>query len=174
MDDIESVERFAIPGAGGLIRRIREGEAWLLIQERDKAGSPAETGLIEIPAGKIRGCENIFDCLRREIREETGLAVTWIQGEAEAVRVRSNGYDVLSYTPYSSAQNLQGEYPIMVQTFLCEVDGIGLASSDEARAIRWIRLADLRRMVHEEPQRFYPMHLTTLRKYLAEQPASAF
>ncbi|HWQ08474.1 MAG TPA: NUDIX domain-containing protein [Holophaga sp.] len=167
------IEQFAIPGVGGLIRRFRDGASWLLVQERDKADAPAETGLVEIPAGKIRSCENIFDCLRREIREETGLEVTWIQGEEDAVRVRANGYEVLSYTPYACAQNLQGGYPIMVQTFLCEVAGNSLASSGEARAIRWIRLAELRRMVEAEPRRFYPMHLTTLRKYLAEQPDSA-
>ncbi len=40
--------------------------------------------MIEIPAGEIREFENIYDCLRREIHEETGLEVTYIEGEDEA------------------------------------------------------------------------------------------
>lgn len=164
-------ERFAIPGAGGLIRSRRDGEEWILVQERDKVGAPTETGLLEIPAGKVRAFENIYDCLRREIREETGCAVTRIHGEDEAVRVRMHGYEVLSYAPYASSQNLEGTYPIMVQTFLCDVEGPlaeGIERSDESRHIRWIRRAELARLVREEPERFYPMHLTTLRRYLTE------
>lgn len=164
-------ERFAIPGAGGLIRAHREGEEWILVQERDKLGAPLETGLLEIPAGKVRAFESIYDCLRREIREETGCVVTRIHGEEEAISVSSNGYRVLSYTPYTSSQNLEGTYPIMVQTFLCDVEGPlveGITRSDESRHIRWVRRTELARLVREAPERFYPMHLTTLRRYLAE------
>ena len=108
-----------------------------------QGGGARETGLLEIPAGKVRAFENIYTCLRREIFEETGLEVTWIEGEAEAIRVRQHGYEVLSYTPYASAQNLEGTYPIMVQTFLCEVSGHMVARSDEARAIRWMEISEL-------------------------------
>lgn len=168
---MEAEERFAIPGAGGLIRSRHGGEEWILVQERDKPGAPAETGLLEIPAGKVRAFESIYDCLRREIREETGCVVARIQGEEEAVSVSLHGYRVLSYTPYSSAQNLEGVYPIMVQTFLCDVDGPpaeGFTRSNESRHIRWIRRKELARLVREEPARFYPMHLATLRRYLSE------
>ncbi len=166
-------EQFAIPGAGGIIRRFQEGEEWILLQERDKAGAPGETGLIEIPAGKIRALENIYDCLRREIQEETGLTVQWIQGESESRRVVINGYDVLSYAPYASSQNLLGAYPIMVQTFICEVEGEAATGSDESREIRWLRLSELARMLNAEPGRFYPMHLSALQRYAAERKASA-
>lgn len=163
-------ETFAIPGAAGIIRRLSEGEEWLLVQERAKAGAPGETGLLEIPAGKIRAFENIYDCLRREIREETGCEVTWIEGESDAVTVDLGGYRVLSYRPYASAQNLRGSYPIMVQTFLCEVEALRDTGSDESRDIHWMRLAELRSLLETAPGRFYPMHLTTLRAYAAERP----
>lgn len=166
-------ERFAIPGVGGLIRCFQAGEPWILVQERDKAGAPGETGLIEIPAGKIRAFENIYECLRREIKEETGFDVIRIHGEAESVAVNLNGYEVLSYLPYSSSQNLIGEYPIMVQTFLCEVEGAHVERSDESRNIRWIRLPELETLLRDEPARFYPMHLTTLRRYVEECRATA-
>jgi ADP-ribose pyrophosphatase/8-oxo-dGTP diphosphatase len=161
-------ECFAIPGAAGLIRALREGEEWILLQERNKTGASSEAGLIEIPAGKIRAFENIYDCLRREVREETGCTVIRIQGEDEAVHVLMNGYDVLSYAPYACAQNLAGHYPIMVQTFLCEVDGLPLQQSDESRDIRWVRRRDLARLLQQSPERFYPMHLSALRRYTSE------
>jgi ADP-ribose pyrophosphatase len=168
MQPPDPIEPFAIPGAAGIIRCRKAGEVWILVQERDKPGSPCETGLIEIPAGKIRAFENIYDCLRREIKEETGFDVTWIQGESESVSVKRNGYDVLSYTPYASAQNLIGNYPIMVQSFLCEVEGVHVERSDESRHIHWIRVLDLNTLLRDEPDRFYPMHLETLRRYVAE------
>ena len=68
-------ELFSKPAAGGIIERIIDGEVFILLQERYK-GNDRENGLVEIPAGKIREFENIYDCLRREISEETGLEVT--------------------------------------------------------------------------------------------------
>ena len=69
------MEVFAKPAAGGIIIKRESGIDYILIQERCKENGGAENGLIEIPAGKIREFENIFDCLRREILEETGLKV---------------------------------------------------------------------------------------------------
>lgn len=164
----EVPEAFAIPGAGGLIRGLRNGRPCVLLQDRVKADAPVEAGLVEIPAGKIRAFESIYACLRREIREETGCEVTWIQGETEAQRVLEHGYDVLAYTPYASCQNLAGSYPIMVQTFLCEVAGDPLEQSDESRNIRWIEVTELARLLREFPACFYPMHLAALRRYVSE------
>jgi len=114
------MELFAKPGVGGIIEKNIDGVDYILVQDRHKKDEMIETGLIEIPAGKIREFENIFECLRREIWEETGLEVTYIAGEKEAKIFESNGYKVLNYTPFSSSQNIQGIYPIMVQTFLCK------------------------------------------------------
>ncbi len=171
---IGTTEHFAIPGVGGLIRCFKNGEEWLLVQERDKAGAPSEAGLIEIPAGKIRAFESIYDCLRREIKEETGLDVTRIHGESESIKVNLNGYSVLSYAPYSSSQNLLGEYPIMVQTFVCEAGGMQVERSDESRNIRWMRVSELGILLRENPARFYPMHLATLHRYVTDCGTAGF
>ena len=158
-------ELFAKPAAGGIIERNIDGEIYILLQERDK-GNNLEEGLVEIPAGKIREFENIYDCLRREIYEETGLEVTYIQGEDEAVITQHKGYKVLNYTPFACAQNVKGEYPIMVQVFICRASGKELSESDESRNIRWVSLDDLRKMLRDNESSFYPMHLSTLKKYL--------
>jgi ADP-ribose pyrophosphatase len=166
------MELFAIPGVGGIIEKKVNGVDCILIQERYKDDATAEAGLIEIPAGKIRAFENIYDCLRREIREETGLEVTEIEGEDEAVTYEANGYKVLNYAPFSSNQNVQGSYPIMVQVFICKATGRILKKSNETKNIRWIPVEKLKALLENNRNAFYPMHVTTLTKYLAKKHGS--
>jgi ADP-ribose pyrophosphatase/8-oxo-dGTP diphosphatase len=158
-------ELFSKPAAGGIIEKEVDGEVYILMQERYK-GNVQENGWLEIPAGKIREFENIYDCLRREIFEETGLTVTYIQGEEEAVITEHKGYKVLNYTPFSCSQNVDGEYPIMVQVFICRASGKELDESNESRNIRWVSINDLKDMLRDNEDSFYPMHISTLKKYL--------
>ncbi|QQO10030.1 NUDIX hydrolase [Breznakiella homolactica] len=159
-------ERFSIPAAGGIIVTEKNGEEYILIQDRVKNDFEAEKGLIEIPAGKVREYENIYDCLRREIFEETGLTVAKIDGEAQSAVIEKNGYKVLSYETYSNAQNLEGYYPVIVQIFLCTVqNGWSVQKeSDESKNIRWIKKRELKKLL-ENKEMFYPMHIGTLEKY---------
>ncbi|MGK0464872.1 NUDIX hydrolase [Clostridium sp.] len=160
------MEVFSKPGVGGIIIKSEKGIDYILIQERCKDTGGAENGLIEIPAGKIREFENIFNCLRREIWEETGLKVIEIIGEAETVTIRSNGYKVINYMPFACSQNIEGDYPIMVQTFICKVEGHLLYKTNETKNIRWVSISELKEMVYNNENEFYPMHITTLKKYL--------
>lgn len=160
------MEQFMKPGVGGIIEQIIDGVKYILIQERYKDDAPLEEGLIEIPAGKIREFENIYDCLRREIKEETGLDVVLIEGEADSIILESNGYKVINYEPFASSQNIEGTYPIMVQTFICRVKGDLAASTNETRFLRWISLEELKILLENQSDKFYPMHVNTLRKYI--------
>ena len=161
------MELFAKPGVSGIIEKNVNEIDCILIQERYKKDAVAENGLLEIPAGKIREYENVFDCLRREIREETGLKLTEIEGEDRAVIISSNGYKVLNYIPFSCSQNIEGYYPIMVQAFICRAEGELLDKSDESVNIRWMPLDELRSLINENPASLYPMHVETIRKYLS-------
>ena len=160
-----SEEKFSIPGVGGLVIRDCAGESCVLMQARAKADAPGESGLIEIPAGKIRAFESIFDALRREIREETGLRVTEILGEEAAPVYEAEDYRVINFAPFSCAQNLAGRYPIMVFVFLCRVEGELVHHSDEAQQFAWVPLSKLKEML-DAPARLYPMHINTLHKYV--------
>lgn len=160
------LETFAKPAAGGIIEKNIDGDSYILVQERFKENAPLERGLIEIPAGKIREFENIYDCLRREIKEETGLDVIEIKGENEAQIFESNGYKVLEYTPFASCQCVDGYYSIMVQVFICRVKGQLLKESNESKNIRWISINELRQLLSKFEDKFYPMHVLSLKKYL--------
>lgn len=156
----------AKPGVGGIIEQIFNGVHYILLQTRYKDDAPLEAGLIEIPGGKVRAFENIFDCLRREIFEETGLEVLEIEGEQESTVVEINGYRVISYTPFACSQNLRGDYPIMVQTFICRAQGEVVEQTDEARNARWVSVETLKEMLRNGERSFYPMDIATLKKYV--------
>lgn len=160
------MEKFMKPGVGGIIEQTIDGMKHILMQERCKEDAPSEEGLLEIPAGKIREFENIFDCLRREIREETGLEVTEIVGEENSVIYELNGYRVLSYEPFANAQNTQGSYPIMVQIFICKAKGELAVETNETKRLRWVPVKELQELIDKQHHRFYPMHVNTLRKYI--------
>ena len=171
-----AAESFAIPGVGGMVIKEFSGESHILMQQRWKEDTPSENGLLEIPAGKIRAFESIFDALKREIKEETGLTVTKILGEDASPVYEACNYRVVNFTPFSCAQNMEGKYPIMVFVFLCHVEGDLLPYSDEAKNYQWVSVSKLKIML-KEPSRLYPMHVDTLKKYVnavALSPDSSF
>jgi 8-oxo-dGTP pyrophosphatase MutT (NUDIX family) len=160
------IEAFGKPCVGAIIEKNENGVDYILIHERNKKNDIPENGLLEIPAGKIREYENIFNALRREIMEETGLTITEIQGEKESVICECNGYTVISFNPFYSSQNLSGVYSIMLQTFICKAEGNMLEKSDESTNIRWIRISELKKLLEKDEVVFYPMHVNALKKYI--------
>lgn len=160
------MEQFSIPGVGGIITKSMDGEISILMQTRSKPQAPQENGLLEIPAGKIRAFENIFDALKREIKEETGLDVVEILGESLSAVYEENAYRVINFMPFSCAQNLAGDYPLMVFVFICRVTGELLPFSDESKDYKWTPVSEIKRILADSPQSIYPMHVDTLRKYV--------
>ncbi|WP_430885917.1 NUDIX hydrolase [Fusibacter sp. JL216-2] len=164
------IEKFSIPGVSGIIEGEVDGEKAILLQTRSK-NKLEGTGYFEIPAGKIREFENIYECLRREIKEETGLDVKEIQGESESSLMKFDDYEVLGYEPFFCSQNTAGNYPIMVSAFICRVEGEMLKSSDEAESIGFVRLSELRKQLSDNRGKFFPMHIAALEKYLDRMDA---
>lgn len=160
------IEEFQIPGVGAIIERNTDAGKEILIQERSKPNSPTETGLLEIPAGKIRKFENLFDTLRREVLEETGLYIQHIDAEQHSQLLNMNDYCVLSCEPFCVSQNISGTYPILVITFLCTAKGKLLESSNESKNIRWMAISQLADLIDRQAESFYAMHLYALKKYL--------
>ena len=160
------MEKFGIPGAAGIIEKIIDGEKYILIQKREKIDAPLEKGLIEIPAGKIREFEDIFDCLRREVFEETGLIVSDIKGEEKTSIVKQKNYTVRGFEPYYVSQNTTGTYPIMILTFICKADGKLKSKSNESKDIKWCPIEDIKKELLKNPDAFYSMHILALKKYL--------
>lgn len=160
-------EIFAIPAVGAIIEKEEQGKKYILIQERQKEGGGIENGMLELPAGKIREYENIFEALRREVLEETGLKIIEIKGEAQTVSSDVRGYQTISFEPFCITQNLSGGYSIILQTFCCHAEGELADKTNEAINMRWEVIDVVRSMVIQTPEKFYPMHINALRKYLS-------
>ena len=159
-------EIFAISAVGAIIVKKVGDEEFILVQTRKKNSNDGTDDLLEIPAGKIREYENMFDALRREVWEETGLQITTIQGEKECKCLDVNGNKTILCSPYCVTQNLSGSYSIILNTFICEAKGELLERTNESENIRWMRKDELKYIVENAPECIFLMHVNALRKYL--------
>ena len=159
-------ETFAIPAVGAIIVKRVEDEEFILVQNRKKNNGDGMDGLLEIPAGKIREYENIFEALRREVWEETGLHITKIQGEERSKFLDVNGNKTIMFSPYCVTQNLSGAYSIILSTFICEAEGELFERTNETENIRWMKKDELKKIVDNSPESIFLMHVNALRKYL--------
>lgn len=161
-------EIFAKPCVGAIIEKTMNQEKYILVQTRQKEDGGETNGMIEIPAGKIREYENIFSALRREVWEETGLNVVRINGEDSAVSNTTGDVTTVSFMPFCVTQNLSGAYSIILNTFLCEAEGTLQKRTNETENIHWMKVCDVKRLVKEEPEKIFFMHINALTKYLNE------
>jgi 8-oxo-dGTP pyrophosphatase MutT (NUDIX family) len=161
-------ERFAIPGVAGIIIKKENDNTYVLIQQRCKQENNYKEGIFEIPSGKVREFESVYDCLKREVKEETGLIVDYIEGQDQISVLEVDDYKVINYNPFACAQNIKKGYPIIVQVFICHAHGRLLEKSDESKDIHWINIKDLEKMLQTEQNAFYPMHIDTLKRLIKE------
>lgn len=163
------VEHFAIPAVSVILSKHVDEKEFILIQERQKIGGGKENGMLEIPGGKIQEYENIFSALRREVKEETGLDITSIQGEDEVIEtIIINGNKTISFTPFCTTQNLSGAYSLIVNTFICEAKGDLLVQTNETQNSRWVNIKELENMVNSNPDQFFLMDVTALKRYFSK------
>lgn len=159
-------ETFAIPAVGAIIVKKVEDDEFVLVQNRKKNSGDGTDGLLEIPAGKVREYENVFEALRREVWEETGLHITVIKGEEDSTFSDVAGNKTIAFSPYCVTQNLSGAYSIILNTFLCEAEGELLERTNETENIRWMKRDTLKEIVDNSPESIFLMHVNALRKYL--------
>lgn len=122
------MEKLAIPGVGAIIEKTIDETKYILIQERQKEDESTDNGMLEIPAGKIREYENIFQTLRREVMEETGLTITKIHGEEQTIESTIGGNRVISFTPFHVTQNFEDIKEMLIknpeQFFLMHINAL--------------------------------------------------
>lgn len=159
-------ETFAIPAVGAIIVKQVGDEEFILVQERAKNNGDEMDGLLEIPAGKVREYENIFEALKREVWEVTGLHVTTIRGEEDSTFLDVEGNKTILFSPYCVTQNLSGAYSLILSTFICEAEGELFEKTNETENIRWMKKEELREIVDNSPESIFLMHVNALRKYL--------
>jgi len=138
--------------ARALIERTDNGEIHLLVQMRDK---PYEgRALTELPGRRVEEFELLVEALRREVREETGLDLPYIEGER--ARIETNGVDtnVECIQPFAAYQTLRGPVDSMGIYFLCRAEGKLLESGDETQLPRWMPVSEIARLIDGDPEQF--------------------
>ena len=160
------MEKFTVPCVAAIIEKITNNEKYILIQTRQKEDGAETNGMLELSAGKIREYENIFEALRKEVKEETGLSITKILGEDNQISNFIKGNEVISYTPYCITQNLSGAYSIILNTFLCEAKGELLTETNESQNIHWIKIEEFKKILKNNPEKTFLLHVNALQKYL--------
>ena len=157
-----------IPVVSAIIERNRDGETEILVQtrwmpERD----PQYSGTLEIAAGWIDRYENVFDALRREVSEETGLKVTKIFPEVKTKEYSPNNDRSFAFQSFCCQQQLEGGKPWIGFVFVCEVeDEKPIAQHDECRDIRWMKRSELKSLLENEPQKIFTLQLGALDYYV--------
>ncbi|NCP17414.1 hypothetical protein COZ84_03590 [Candidatus Kuenenbacteria bacterium CG_4_8_14_3_um_filter_39_15] len=151
-------------------RKNRSGETLVYMQERWKPRvSPDYSGLWELPCGGIEPYENIFDALKREVKEECGLIITSIGSNRQNMvynpRHNDKSYFFQPFICHGVTETRNG-LPWIGFAFICKVEGKVNINKKEARKPIWFTIDALRDLVTKEPDKIFPLHLPVLDYYL--------
>lgn len=129
--------------ARAIIERSGGGERYIVVQTRNKPGEPPS---IELPGGRIEPFESLTQALRREIREETGLELTEIEGEQTRLDTAGMNPDfvVECIRPFAAYQTVRGPIDSAGYYFRCKADGEPTKSGDQSMDARWISIRELK------------------------------
>lgn len=160
-------ELLYIPFVGAIIERKRNKLIEILVQIRQKDTDLRYSGSVEIPGGKFRAFEDVYETIRREIKEETGLDVTLVIDETLRHDYQNKGDRSTLITPYCVTQMENG--PFIGLIFRCQVRGKMLQKTNETKNIQWMPINQLAQIVTFHPEQIYTAFLAPLIKYLQEE-----
>jgi 8-oxo-dGTP diphosphatase len=169
----DAVERaqICIPVVSAIIERIREGQKEILVQTRHNPQyEPEYTGTLEIPAGWIDCYESVYDALRREVYEETGLTVTKIHPDERTSIHTPQNDGAFAFFPFCCQQQIRGGKPWIGFVFLCEVeDKEPNSQTDENKDLRWMKKESLAELFKTSPDKIFTLQLGVIEYYLSKR-----
>jgi 8-oxo-dGTP diphosphatase len=132
-----------------IIEREGLGRREILVQVRDKPYEGRTRTDLELPGGRLKEFESLAAALKREMREETGLELTYIEGEE--TRIETSGSDANVECPESFAvyQTLHGPVDSLGIYFRCRAEGQLMEAGDETRDLRWISVSEIARLIND-------------------------
>jgi 8-oxo-dGTP diphosphatase len=153
-----------------IIEKNENNIRYLFLQTRWKpAISPQYSGLLEIPAGGIDTYENVFNTLKREVKEETGLDIVKIISDYEG-KVEENilGNKAIIFQPFVCQQMLEsnGGLPWVGFVFRCEAKGEVSINTKEAKDPCWVTIDELKSLLSNSPELFFPLQYPVLKYYV--------
>ena len=120
-----------------ILTRKRNTVTEVFLQTRWKPDtSPTYSGMFEIPAGGVDTYENVYDALRREVKEECGLEITKIIDDYQSpiAEPRPNDKSFV-FKPFICQEALEtnGGLPSIGFPSLCETSGEAELNPAEAK-----------------------------------------
>lgn len=161
-----STDSYMVATAAAIIERQGIHETEVYFQTRNKP-SMTSYGTLELPGGRIQKGEDVFSALKREVKEETGLSLSNIKPSIVTNLQGLDGRVGYAFTPFCC--NSYNGSPAIGFIFLCEADGEPNALSSEAENPQWIPLSEIRKLIEEEPHRFFYYYLGALQYYLEQK-----
>lgn len=160
------VESLAVPFVKAVL--LSPDRARFLLQRRAKPDDRYH-GFWEIPGGRIRRGESVEACLRREVREETGLEVGELLGQTGEEWIDRFGGRVRLLRPVVTVEIAGRSRPIFGQYYAALAAG-SPTPTPEGREHRWIA-PDLFRttfLAADPPEDCSPVDLLALRTAFRE------
>ena len=156
-----------------LIERTVDGVKQVFVQKRYKPqSSPIYLNNLEIPAGGVEPYENVYDAVKREVKEETGLdIIRFIDDDSTGVLENRPNDKSMAFRPFLCQQvtETNGGLPWYGFVFLCEVSGKIKMQTEEAKDPKWMTLVELKNFLETHPQNVFSLQYATLKKYLEER-----
>lgn len=153
-----------------ILLKKENGETKIFLQTRWKPKtSPTYSGMLEIPAGGIDSYENVYDALKREVKEETNLDIVKIidDYQGEILEPRKNDKTFV-FRPFICQQALETNngLPWIGFVFLCEVEGKENLDEREAKDPKWVSIEELKNIIENNEQNIFPLQLPVLKYFI--------
>jgi len=159
-------EQLYIPFVGAIIYQDSENGLEVLVQTREKGSDKEYSGSVEIPGGKFRAFEDVYDAVRREAKEESGMNITIIEGQDDREDFENRGHQSSLIKPYCVTQMKQG--PFIGLIFLCKAEGEPIQKTNETKEAKWMPISEVKEIVENQPEKIYTAFLAPLKKFVRE------
>jgi ADP-ribose pyrophosphatase len=121
---------------------------------------------LELPGGRVEEYESLVAALAREVREETGLTVTHIEGARGRIETRGRDSRVECLQPFAAYQTLEGPVDSMGVYFRCWAEGELLLVGHDAFGAQWVPVEQVAAWMEADPVRFCWVDRAGLQFYL--------
>ncbi len=160
--------KLSLPVVSAIIERVKEGKKQILVQTRWKPErDPLYSGTLELAAGCVEEYEDIYEALKREVFEETGLTVKrFVSDSRTKTYVTDKDDESFGFIPFCCYQQMRQGYPWVGFAFLCEVEeGEPNPGQDEVKDVRWIDTDELKKIFTDTPEKIFTLQLGILDYY---------